>query len=106
MSKTAGRQTEQLDQAVCRERHLPLVEDFVQAILADRPPACPLAEAPRPICCWMPSTGRQPMGATSPYQTETRRPPMRFAPRPENDFAEYIRTSTANAATALSGSRL
>jgi 1,5-anhydro-D-fructose reductase (1,5-anhydro-D-mannitol-forming) len=45
VSKTIGRQTEQLDQPSAENVHLPLVEDFVQAIRAGRAPACPLAEA-------------------------------------------------------------
>lgn len=45
VSKTTGRQTEQLEQPSVENVHLPLVEDFVQAILSGRPPACRLAEA-------------------------------------------------------------
>jgi predicted dehydrogenase len=45
VSQTIGRQTEQLDQPSAENVHLPLVEDFVQSVLAGRAPACPLGEA-------------------------------------------------------------
>jgi len=45
VSQTIGRQTEQLEQPSAANVHWPLVEDFVQAVAAGRPPACPLAEA-------------------------------------------------------------
>jgi predicted dehydrogenase len=45
VSKTVGRQTELLEQPSADNVHRPLVEDFVQAVVAARPPACPLAEA-------------------------------------------------------------
>jgi len=45
VSQTKGRQSEQLDQPPAENVHLPLVEDFVQAVRDSRPPACPLAEA-------------------------------------------------------------
>jgi predicted dehydrogenase len=43
--KTVGRQVDTLDLVPNANVHLPLVEDFVQAILEERPPACPLSEA-------------------------------------------------------------
>lgn len=43
--KTVGRQVETLDLTPAENVHLPLVEDFVQAVLEDRPPVCPLSEA-------------------------------------------------------------
>ncbi len=45
VSLTKGRLTESLDQPSAENVHLPLVEDFVQAVLTGRAPACPLAEA-------------------------------------------------------------
>jgi 1,5-anhydro-D-fructose reductase (1,5-anhydro-D-mannitol-forming) len=43
--KTVGRQVDTLDLRPNANAHLPLIEDFVQAILEGRPPACPLSEA-------------------------------------------------------------
>jgi 1,5-anhydro-D-fructose reductase (1,5-anhydro-D-mannitol-forming) len=45
VTATRGRQIEQLDQPSAENVHQPLVEDFVEAVRAGRPPACPLAEA-------------------------------------------------------------
>jgi predicted dehydrogenase len=45
ITKTVGRQTESLDLPSHENVHWPLVEDFVEAVAAGRPPACPLAEA-------------------------------------------------------------
>jgi predicted dehydrogenase len=42
---TVERQTEALDLPPAENVHLPLVEDFVEAGLTGRPPACPVAEA-------------------------------------------------------------
>ena len=43
--KTVGRQTELIDLPSAENVHQPIVEDFVQAVLGRRRPACPLAEA-------------------------------------------------------------
>ena len=43
--KAVGRTVENLDLPGAENVHLPLVQDFVDAILADRDPVCPLAEA-------------------------------------------------------------
>ena len=43
--KTVGRQIDILDLAPAENVHLPIVEDFVQAVKEGRQPACPLAEA-------------------------------------------------------------
>ena len=45
MTKTVGRQVDSLDLTPAQNVHLPLVEDFVRAILQDRRPVCPLSEA-------------------------------------------------------------
>ncbi|MBI2843199.1 MAG: Gfo/Idh/MocA family oxidoreductase [Armatimonadetes bacterium] len=43
--KTMGRTTESVDLPNADNVHLPVVEDFVQAVIADRQPVCPLSEA-------------------------------------------------------------
>jgi predicted dehydrogenase len=43
--KTAGRQVDELALPPAENVHLPLVEDFVRAVLEDRSPVCPLTEA-------------------------------------------------------------
>ncbi|MCC6422084.1 MAG: Gfo/Idh/MocA family oxidoreductase [Phycisphaerales bacterium] len=42
---TLGRETQELDLPSAPNVHQPLVEDFVQAIMENRPPVCPIAEA-------------------------------------------------------------
>jgi 1,5-anhydro-D-fructose reductase (1,5-anhydro-D-mannitol-forming) len=43
--KTVGRQIDTLDLAPAENVHLPIVEDFVNAVAEGRPPACPIPEA-------------------------------------------------------------
>lgn len=43
--KTVGRQVDDLELPPAANVHQPLVEDFVQAVLQDRDPVCPLSEA-------------------------------------------------------------
>jgi predicted dehydrogenase len=43
--KTVGRQVDTLDLRPNANVHVPLIEDFVQAVVEKRPPACPLSEA-------------------------------------------------------------
>ena len=42
---TIGRETEELEFPNAENLHLPLVEDFVSAVVEDRPPAIPVADA-------------------------------------------------------------
>jgi len=43
--KTVGRQIDELELNPAENVHLPVVQDFVRAVLEDRQPVCPLAEA-------------------------------------------------------------
>ncbi len=45
--RTVGRQVDSLDLAPAENVHLPVVQDFVEAVLTGRQPVCPLAEAAR-----------------------------------------------------------
>jgi predicted dehydrogenase len=45
VARTVGRQTDMLDLPPAENVHLPLVEDFVQAVRTGQPPACSVAEA-------------------------------------------------------------
>ena len=47
VTKTVGRQVDELDLAPAENVHQPLVADFVQAVQEGRAPACPLTEAAR-----------------------------------------------------------